>query len=191
MGAPSSGHGYIQSDDAMMHTYKGVASSLPALLFVLAITACAPLRHVSTPEPAGTPSSTGCDAEFEIGGACARVNDLRFTLMNRSTSRSCLATRVLFLFEDPLRPAAIRVTTPTGWTSREVPCETGGGARGFEWRTDLAGVMPGHALAGFGLTYDQASAPFAKSWMVDLGRRRVIAMIGTAGGNASESRAGR
>ncbi len=172
----------------MMHTNRSaVASSLRGSVFVLAlaVAGCAPLTQVGVPEFAGTPSSTGCDAWFEIGGTFARTNDLRLTLMNRSTNRACSATRVQFLFAGPLRAPAVRVTTPTGWTSGEVPCDTGAGTCGFEWRTDRAGVTPGHALTGFGLTYEHASAPLAKSWIVDVGRRRVQMPIGTVDGEVA------
>jgi hypothetical protein len=165
----------------MIHKYRRTACSLSGLVAVLVTAACAPLARVATPELAGTPSSTGCDAWFNIGGTFARMNDVGLALTNRSTNRACLATRVQFLFAGPVRAAAVRVTTPAGWASREVPCDTGGGVCGFEWRTDSAGVEPGRTRTGFGLTYDPADTPLAKLWIVDVGRRRVQLPIVTVG----------
>jgi hypothetical protein len=43
-------------------------------------------------------------------------------------------------------------------------------------------VPPGHALSGFGLSYVAADAPAQKSWIVDVGQRRVEMAIGSVGG---------
>jgi hypothetical protein len=152
-----------------------------SILLMVAAAACALSRTPPSPELAGTSSPTGCDAWFEIGGTFSRVNDVRYTLQNRSTGPQCPATRVVVLFSGQLRSAAFRVSTPAGWRRRDVPCETGGGVCGFEWRT-RHGVLPGAELPGFGLVYDPAEAPLPRSWIVDVGRRRVEMPIGTAGG---------
>lgn len=151
------------------------------ILLMVAFAACALSRKAASPELAGTSSPTGCDAWFHIGGAFSRVNDVSYTLQNRSTGPECPATRIVVLFSGQLRPAAFRVSTPAGWTRHDVPCETGGGVCGFEWRT-RHGVLPGAALPGFGLAYDPAEAPLPRSWIVDVGRRRVEMAIGTVGG---------
>jgi hypothetical protein len=152
------------------------------ILLMVAVAACALSRKATSPELAGTSSPTGCDAWFEIGGTfSSRLSDVRYSLQNRSTRPECPATRVVLLFSGQLRPAAFRVSTPAGWKRHAVPCETGGGVCGFEWRT-RHGVLPGTELPGFGLAYDPAKAPLPRSWIVDVGRRRVEMLIGTAGG---------
>jgi hypothetical protein len=151
------------------------------ILLMVAVAACALSRKAASPELAGTSSPTGCDAWFEIGGTFSRVNDVRYNLQNRSTGPDCTASRVVVLFSGQLRPAAFRVSTPAGWNRHDVPCETGGGICGFEWRT-RHGVRPGTELDGFGLAYDPAEAPLPRSWIVDVGRRRVEMLIGTVGG---------
>jgi hypothetical protein len=152
------------------------------ILLMVAVAACALGRRAASPELPGTSSPTGCDAWFEIGGTFSGVNwDVRYRLQNRSTGPACPATRVVVLFSKQLRPTAFRVSTPAGWTRHDFPCETGGGVCGFEWRA-RHGVLPGTELSGFGLAYDPAQAPLPKSWIVDVGRRRVEMGIGIAGG---------
>ena len=148
------------------------------IILMVAVAACAVSRKGTSPELAGTSSPTGCDAWFEMGGTFSRVNDVRYSLQNRSTRPECRATRVAVLFSGQLRPAAFRVSTPAGWKQHDVPCERGGGVCGFEWRT-RHGVLPGYQLPGFGLAYDPAEAPLPRSWVVDVGRRRVEMLIGT------------
>jgi len=152
------------------------------ILLMVALAACALSRKTASPELAGTSSPTGCDAWFEICGTfSSRLSDVRFSLRNRSTGPDCPATRVVVLFSEQLRSAAFRVSTPAGWKRHDVPCETGGGICGFEWRT-RHGVLPGTELPGFGLAYDPAETPGPRSWIVDVGRRRVQMGIGTARG---------
>jgi hypothetical protein len=151
------------------------------LLFVVAIARCAPVQPDVSPEMAGTSSPTGCDAWFEIGGTFSRVSNVRYTLENRSVNPECLATRAMVLFSGRLRRAAFRVSAPSGWTTRDVPCRTGAGICGFEWRA-RDGVLPGRQLGGFGLEYDPAAVPRPVSWIVDVGRRRVEMTIGAVGG---------
>jgi hypothetical protein len=144
----------------------------------LALASCAPKGRVQ-PSLAGTPSPTGCDAWFEIGGSFARTNDVHYTLINRSTHRQCLATRIVVLFEARVRPEAFHVSTPPGWIAFGAPCQTGG-VCGFGWRT-RHGVPPGEQRSGFGLAYDPADAPLPREWVVDVGRRRLNMPIGTVG----------
>ncbi len=159
-------------------------SVLVACLIPVAVATCACASHgwSAATEMAGTPSATGCDAWFEIGGTFARQNDIRFTLRNRSANVRCSATRVEVLFASRLRTEAFRVSAPTNWTSRDLPCPDGKGSCGFEWRANGIGVPSGQELAGFGLTYVPADAPRLRSWVVDVGRRRVEMPIGTVGG---------
>ena len=152
------------------------------ILGVVATAACAPLRGTTAPELAGTPSVIRCDAWFGIGGTFSRLNDGRYTLGNRSTSSACFATRVVMLFDGPLRPAAFRVSVPSGWMVREVPCQPDGGVCGFEWRAHGGGVPPGEQLAGFGLAYDPAGVPQPKAWLIDVGPRRIEMPIGRVAG---------
>lgn len=151
-------------------------------LVVLATMACAPLTEAPSIQLAGTPSATGCDAWFEIGGTFARVNNVQYTLKNRPANPSCVATRVQVLFHEQLSPAAFRVSMPPAWTSLEVRCPSGVGSCGFEWRARGVGILPGQELGGFGLAYDPARAPRPRSWIVEVGRRRVEMPIGNVGG---------
>ncbi len=155
-----------------------------ALLLVSCVVACATGRGISSPpEFAGTPSSTGCDGWFEIGGTFSRRNDVRYELRNRSTGPACLAKRVTVLFESRLPPSVFRVSTPSGWLAKDVPCENDEGVCGIEWHSQV-GVGPGQALGGFGLAYDSRMGVRPKVWIIDLGRRRVKKPIGTVGGIA-------
>jgi hypothetical protein len=152
------------------------------VLAALIVAGCASSRGLGrATELAGTPSPTGCDAWFEIGGTFARVTDVRYTLKNRSANPTCLAARVTVLFSGRLPSGAVRVSSPPGWSAADAPCQAGGGACGIEWRT-REGVRPGKELTGFGLAYDSTSTPLQKVWIVDLGRRRVEMPIGTVGG---------
>jgi hypothetical protein len=128
----------------------------------------------------GTPSPTGCDSWVEIGGTFSRTNHVHYTLINRSTGRHCLATRVVVLFSGRLRREAFRISTPPGWIAFQAPCRTGG-VCGFGWRT-RHGVPPGEQRSGFGLAYDPADAPLPREWLVDVGPRRLLMPIGTVGG---------
>jgi hypothetical protein len=130
---------------------------------------------------AGTPSPIGCDAWFEIGGSFSRLNEIRYTLRNRSTNPACAATQATVLFAGPLARAAVRVSSPPGWTSHDVPCDVGGGVCGIDWKTRL-GVRPGEELRGFGLAYESVGAPRQRVWIIEVGRRRVEMPIGTVGG---------
>lgn len=151
------------------------------ILVVMAMSTCTSLGRPATEVP-GTPSSTGCDAWFEIQGTFSQRDDIRYTLRNRSTNPRCSAARVHVLFVSKLRSEMFRVSVPPGWTSRAVSCSRGPGSCGFEWRADEGGVPPGQELRGFGLSYVAADAPYPKSWIVDVGRRRVEMPIGTVGG---------
>jgi hypothetical protein len=162
-----------------------VSSRWPILLLVF-VAACASTRVVgggteTGTELAGTPSASGCDAWFEVSGTFARQHDIRYTLRNRSTNPACSATGATVLFSGQLSRATVRVSAPPGWTTRDVPCQTGGGVCGIEWRT-RDGVLAGHELPGFGLTYPATKSPRQKVWIVDVGGRRVEMPIGTVGG---------
>jgi hypothetical protein len=145
----------------------------------LAIASCATNGPLQTAIP-GTPSPTGCDAWVEIGGTFSRTNDVHYTLVNRSTRRQCLATRLVVLFSARLRREAFRVSTPPGWIAFDAPCTTGG-ICGFGWYT-RQGLVPEAQRTGFRLVYDPADAPLPREWVVDVGRRRVQMPIGTVGG---------
>lgn len=166
-------------------TVQRIATSLLAgtgvILAVMTMSACASRMPAAT-EVAGTPSSTGCDAWFETRGTSSQRNDFQYTLRNRSTNPRCAATRVQVLFVSALRPEVFRVTVPSGWTSRVVPCSMEPGSCGFEWRATESGVPPGQELGGFGLSYVAADAPDSQSWIVDVGRRRVEMRYGIVGG---------
>jgi hypothetical protein len=131
--------------------------------------ACASSRGAgSSTELAGTPSSTGCDAWFAIGGKFSQMNDVRYTLKNRSRNPVCLASRVVVVFEARLSPGLVHASAPVGWTTTYVPCQTSGGVCGVEWRTRHG--------------YDSTRTPRQKLWIVEVGRRRVQMSIGTVGG---------
>jgi hypothetical protein len=152
------------------------AKRLLATACLTLATSCAANRQVQ-PSLAGTPSPTGCDAWVEIGGTFSRTNHVQYTLVNRSTRRHCLATRVVVLFSARLRPEAFRVSTPPGWIAFDAPCKTGG-ICGFGWYT-RHGLAPGAQRSGFGLAYDAGDAPLPREWAVDVGRRCVQMPIGT------------
>lgn len=152
-----------------------------AIVAITAISACASPGRPAT-EISGTPSPTGCDAWFASQGTYSQRNDIRLTLQNRSTNPRCTATRVQLLYVNAIRAEGFKVSTPAGWTSREVRCASGQGVCGFEWRAKEAGVRAGQALPGFGLSYIQADQPRPKSWIIDVGRRRVEMPIGTVAG---------
>jgi hypothetical protein len=162
---------------------------LPAIACVVlssfAVSACAWGGRAAT-EISGTPSATGCDAWFASQGRFSRQNDIRFTLQNRSINPQCSATRVQYLFVTALRTERFKVAVPTGWTSRELRCPGAPGFCGFEWRANGVGVPAGQTLQGFGLSYLSVDAPNAKSWIIDVGRRRVEMPIGNVGGEASK-----
>jgi hypothetical protein len=67
-----------------------------------------------------------------MGGTFSRLSDARYTLRNRSTNAACVATSTTVLFAEPVRPGALRVSAPAGWTTRDVPCQDGGGFCGVE-----------------------------------------------------------
>jgi hypothetical protein len=158
---------------------------LPAIACVIlgfvVMPACA-LRGRTPTEISGTPSATGCDAWFASQGTFSRRNEIGFTLQNRSTKPQCSATRVQYLFVTALRTERFRVAVPPGWTSRELRCPKAPGFCGFEWRANGAGVPAGQALQGFGLSFLSVDASNAKSWVIDVGRRRVEMPIGNVGG---------
>jgi hypothetical protein len=159
-----------------------LVSSSFLIVVAVSLAGCASNSGIrSGTELAGTPSSTGCDAWFEIGGTFSRLNDVRYTLRDRSTNPACLGTRVTLLFWERLPPGAVRVLAPEGWRTMDVPCQGGAGACGVEWHTG-GGVRPGEDLRGFGLAYDSTRTPRQKLWIVDVGRRRVEMAIGTVGG---------
>lgn len=145
---------------------------------------CASRSSPIATQISGSPSPTGCDGWFEIGGTFNSRNDLRFTLENRSSNVDCIATRVLILFSSAIRTPGISVSAPSGWRSREVRCASGDGKCGYEWSAVEQGVPKGGRLGGFGMTYIQTEQPYLKSWIIDLGRRRVEMPIGTVSGLA-------
>jgi hypothetical protein len=155
-----------------------LASAISAIALV---SACASPGRPAT-EISGTPSPTGCNAWFASQGTYSQRNDIRLTLQNRSTNLGCTATKVQLLYASAIRPEGFKVSTPAGWTSREVRCASGQAVCGFEWRAKEAGVLAGQALPGFGLSYIQADQPRPKSWIIDVGRRRVEMPIGTVAG---------
>jgi hypothetical protein len=155
---------------------------LSAMVVATMAIGCASRPNVVATEISGTPSPTGCDAWFEIGGTFSRQNELRFTLENRSSGGRCIANRVQLLFQSKIQTQGVRVSAPAGWRSREVSCTFGGGWCGYEWFAVGEGVRAGLKLSGFGATYVPSDQPLLRSWIVDLGRRRVEMLIGTVGG---------
>jgi hypothetical protein len=154
------------------------------LLSVLALSGLAACAFVGGAgrgvEVAGTPSPSGCDAWFNLGGRFGPVkNDIQFTLSNKSESRDCRATRVIVLFMSPVRRDAIQVSTPIGWAGSYARCESGDGTCGVVWRSRV-GVPAGESVSGFGIQCD--SSLLLKIWTVDVGRRRVAMPIGHVGG---------
>jgi hypothetical protein len=148
----------------------------------IAAISCASRAAVVATEVPGTPSSTGCDAWF--GGrnsSSPQLNQLRFTLENRSSHSRCVAKRVQLLFRSAVQLEGIRVVTPTGWQRRELTCASGPGWCGYEWSATNVGVPAGGRQAGFEISYVPADQPDLKSWIVDLGSRRVEMPIGTVG----------
>jgi hypothetical protein len=109
---------------------------------------------------------------------------LKFTLENRSSGRRCIASRVQLLFWGEIQTQEVRISAPPGWRSRELRCSSGEGWCGYEWFAVDEGVLPGSRLVGFGVTYVSADQPLLRSWVIDLGRRRVEMPIGTVGGLA-------
>lgn len=163
-----------------MMAIRGLASAV-ALTALLA--ACA-ARQDLAPEFAGTPSPAGCDGFLSIGGTFSTVDDVRFRLSNRSTHPRCRATRAAVIFRSRLPESALRISTPSGWTPHDVPCSTGDGSCGVEWRSP-AGITAGESLDGFGLVFVAAATPRLDKWILDVGRRTVTMPIGTVGSRLS------
>lgn len=117
-----------------------------------------------------------------IGGSFMfALNDLRLTLINRSSDAHCVASRVQWLFEGRIRTAEMTITSPPSWTSHGLLCTDGVGVCGVEWRAADTGVLQGRDLPGFGLRYNPSSSPRPKSWVVFVGRRQVEMPIGSVG----------
>lgn len=126
------------------------------------------------------PPSSVCDAWFETGGVFSTSgHDLQFTLVNRSTAKSCVATRVMLLFDAPVIPEVVRSVAPAGWKASVVRCSGGHHVCGIAWEA-RRGVATGASLAGFGLV----ASPSVNLgvWVVELGGQRVALQYGAVGG---------
>lgn len=143
---------------------------------------CATRGPLAT-EISGTPSRTGCDAWFASQGTYSQRNDVRFTLQNRSANTRCVARSVQYWFVSAIVPERFRVSGPPGWSVRAMACPRSKGSCGFEWQSDGAGVSAGQQLGGFRMSYLSVEAPNARSWIIDLGRRRVEMPVGNVAGN--------
>jgi hypothetical protein len=157
------------------------AGTLIVVVLLSGCVACASIVRSATPiEIAGTFSPTGCDAWLEIGGRFSPgLDDITFTLMNRSTSSDCSARRVTLLFEFPVSHGALQVSTPAAWTATEIHCDTADGVCGVVWRAQN-GVSIRQSQSGFGIV--STVSGLLKVWIVDVGRRRVSMPIGHVGG---------
>jgi hypothetical protein len=117
-----------------------------AVLLLVAMAACASSGSLEPPaEPAGTPSSSGCDAWFQIGGP-SRLSSITFTLENRSHAPGCDATRVTLLLTRPAYRLNISVETPQGWSVRQVPCGAPDRVCGFVIRDHAVASDPAEDL---------------------------------------------
>ncbi len=131
-------------------------------------------------EPAGSSSSTGCDARFENRGRSeAGRHDNAFTLENRSTSPACIARRVTIWMAAPVAREALTLTTPPGWTLTILPCPGTDSVCGWTWH-HADGVPPSSVTRGFGLVYRDPVR--LRLWQVDVGSRRVGVPYGYVGG---------
>jgi hypothetical protein len=162
---------------------------LGGAVVAMAAMSCASRVAVLATEVPGTPSATGCDAWFNGRNTSSpQQNQIRFTLENRSSNSRCVASRVQLLFRSAILLDGIRVVTPSGWRRRELACASGPGWCGYEWMALDTGVPAGGHQAGFGITYVPGEQPLMKSWIVDLGRRRVEMPTGAVGGRPDPER---
>ena len=151
------------------------------MLVLSGCVACASsANRANRPDAAGMASPMVCDAWFEIGGTFGpSQDDFVFTLVNRSTSDGCRATRVAIVFETAISRDAIRVSTPAGWAATNTPCDSAKWVCGVTWQA-ANGLRPGLSQTGFGMTSSESR--LLKAWVVDVGRRRVSMPIGHVSG---------
>lgn len=130
---------------------------------------------------AQAPPSHACDAStMSAGGSFASTgNAIQFTLVNRSAAPRCVATRMMVLFEYPVRAEAVRIASPVGWQSRFMRCAGSDYVCGVAW-DGQGGVAAGASLAGFGVAGPSNVLP--RGDVIDVGDQTVVVPGGVVGG---------
>lgn len=128
---------------------------------------------------AQAPPSHACDASpMRVRGSFGSTgDDIQFTLVNRSAAPRCVATRIMVLFEYPVRAEVVRIASPVGWQSRFMRCAGSDYVCGVAW-DGQEGVAAGASQAGFGVA---GLATMPRDHVIDVGDQTVVVRGGVVG----------
>ena len=143
------------------------SSLISCLCLVAGQSACA-----TVPQQPASADARLCDARVEFWGWVGSSEMTRdralFEVVNSSTREKCRASRVTLIAVRPIDEDLVRIATPEGWTAVRLPCTSGEGVCGVEWRHP-SGIPPGQSQRGFGLLAPRMQTPRLTSLVVQVG----------------------